>query len=577
MSTLALQRSMAALEAPELTAPVRIEVRGLRVEVEGARGRRQTLLSDLSFVLEPGELVAIVGGSGAGKTTLLNCLAGVRPVATGMVRYNGGDLAQNLTNYRTLFGYVPQDDIVHRELTVERTLHYAARLRLAGLGPDERLERVERAMAVLGLAAHARQKVSSLSGGQRKRTSIGAELLTDPGVFFLDEPTSGLDPATGQDMMRQLKQLTGRGSTVIVTTHTPADIAGCDRVVFLARGGHLGFNGTPAAALAYFGATTLGEIYQKLVSEATPAEWAGRFRSSDHYQEPAAPGVQATPRVRRRTGLAHQAIVLTERNFEILLNNRLTLAILAGAPAMVIGMFAVLFRPGAFALADPSPQAAIMILFWVAFGGFFFGLTYGLLQICTEFSIFHRERLVNLRVGPYVLSKMAVLVPLMVVVVVLMVGILRALDRLPSGSFVDVYIPITITLLLDGLAAIALGLLSSAAVSRPEQATLVLPMLCFPQVLFSGAILPVPLMAPVGKVISYAMSDRWAFDALGKSVDMNRLFGEGASPLGPPLRQQYEDTFSGGLAVDWIVMAGMTVFFLAATCVVLARKKTSFS
>ena len=256
MSVVALAGAAGVYEAPELTAPVRIEVRGLNVAIERKGGRRQTLISDLSFALEPGELVAIVGGSGAGKTTLLNCLAGVRPVQPGMVRYNGGDLAANLTNYRTLFGYVPQDDIVHKELTVERTLYYAARLRLAGLSTDLRKERVERAMAVLGLSAHAGQKVSSLSGGQRKRTSIGAELLTDPGVFFLDEPTSGLDPATGLDMMRQLKELTGRGSTVIVTTHNPGDIAGCDRVVFLARGGHLAYSGAPASALGYFGVGT---------------------------------------------------------------------------------------------------------------------------------------------------------------------------------------------------------------------------------------------------------------------------------------------------------------------------------
>jgi ABC-type multidrug transport system ATPase subunit len=562
----------------ELTAPVRIDITGLRVTVPRSGGRELTLIHDATFSIEPGELVAIVGGSGAGKSTIMNCMAGIRPVSPGMVRFNGGDLSANLARYRTLFGYVPQDDIVHKELSVERTLHYAARLRIPALPEIERRERIELVMARLGLAAHADQKVASLSGGQRKRTSIGAELLTDPGVFFLDEPTSGLDPATGRDMMRLLKQLTGRGSTVVLTTHAPADIAGCDRVVFLARGGHVAFTGKPAEALAYFGVQTHEEIYEKLVQERTPAEWGEAFRANGAAASaPVTPAAQPSPAFRRRTGLLSQALVLTQRNFEILVRNRLTLAILAGAPVMVIAMFAILFRSGAFALADPSPQAAVMILFWVAFGGFFFGLTYGLLQICTEFSIYHRERLVNLRVGPYVLSKMAVLVPLMVIVVVLMIGVLRALDRLPAASFTATYIPLTITLLLDGLAAIALGLLSSAAVSRPEQATLVLPMLCFPQVLFSGAILPVPVMAPVGKLISFAMSDRWAFEALGKSLDLDRLFARGNSPLGPALLREYEDTFSGGVLVDWLVMAGMTVLFLALTCLVLARKKTSFT
>jgi ABC-type multidrug transport system permease subunit len=124
--------------------------------------------------------------------------------------------------------------------------------------------------------------------------------------------------------------------------------------------------------------------------------------------------------------------------------------------------------------------------------------------------------------------------------------------------------------------AIAVGLLASAAVSRTEQATLVLPMLCFPQVLFSGAILPVPIMAEAGKVISYLMSDRWAFDALGKSLRVEEVLGSGNSPLGSSLLAQSEDTFEGAVAWDWLIMAAFTLTFLAATCVVLARKKSSF-
>ena len=556
--------------APTLGAPVRIDACDLRTVVRKGRTDR-VLLQDISLTILPGELVTIVGGSGAGKTTLINALAGVRPATSGSVRYNGNDLAANIAAYRTTLGYVPQDDIVHKELTVARTLDYASRLRPGAHAPaGERHATVQEVMRSLGLAEQAGQRVSSLSGGQRKRTSIGAELITHPGVFFLDEPTSGLDPATGREMMRSLRGLADSGSTVVLTTHAPQDIAFCDRVVFLARGGYLAFDGTPDEALAYFGVTHFDAIYERLEEEDDPAVWAGRFapqRSAAVGEAPTA----SPPVARRGPGRLRQWAVLTERNFEILGRNWLTLAILAGAPVLVIAMMTVLFRPGAFAIADPSPSATIMILYWVAFGSFFFGLTYGLLQIVTEMHIFQRERLVNLHVAPYVLSKVAVLTPILIVVNFAMIAVLRATDRLPSGG-TDVYGPVMVTLMLDGLAAIALGLLASAAVTRPEQATLVLPMICFPQVLFSGAMLPVPVMADVGEAISLFISDRWAFDALGKQFELNTLFRDGDSQLGRSLLEQYGGTFSGGVAGDWAALAAFTVAALVGTWVVLVRK-----
>ncbi len=557
------------ISAQPAVAPVRIDALNLRSVISKRRSER-TLLHDISLTVLPGELVTIVGGSGAGKSTLINALAGVRPATSGTVLYNGNDLAANIAAYRTGLGYVPQDDIVHKELSVARTLEYAARLRLCHANSADRHEAVDGVMRSLGLAEQGGQRVSSLSGGQRKRTSIGAELITHPGVFFLDEPTSGLDPATGRDMMRLLRELADRGSTVVLTTHAPQDIAFCDRVIFLARGGYLAFHGTPAEALAYFGVDHFDAIYECLEQELSPAEWAERWEDLRPRLTGEVPLI-APPIAGEGPGRLRQWVVLTERNFEILGRNWLTLAILAGAPVLVIAMMTVLFRPGAFDLADPSPSATIMILYWVAFGSFFFGLTYGLLQIVTEIHIFQRERLVNLHIAPYVLSKVAVLAPILIVVNFAMIFVLRATDRLPAEGM-DVYGPITITLLLDGLAAIALGLLASAAVTRPEQATLVLPLLCFPQVLFSGAMLPVPVMADVGEGISLFISDKWAFEALGKHVDLNTLFAEGNSPLGRPLLDQYEGTFSGGAGGDWLVMAAFTVVALVGTWLVLLKK-----
>ncbi len=261
--------------------------------------------------------------------------------------------------------------------------------------------------------------------------------------------------------------------------------------------------------------------------------------------------------------------VLTRRNAEMLARARLTLAILVGSPVAVLLMFLVLFRPGAFDSANPSPAASVMILFWVAFGGFFFGLTYGLLQICAEFGVLRRERFAGLGAGAYVLAKAAVLVPLLAVVDLVFLVVLRGLGRLPdAGDYAATFV----TLLLSSVAALGLGLLISAAVSEPSQATIAMPIVCFPQVLFVGAILPVPAMALVGRWISYAMTNRWAFEGLGHSLGVKELWANGNSPLGAPLLASYGTTFDRAVAVDWLILAAFAVAFFAATIAVVARK-----
>jgi ABC-type multidrug transport system ATPase subunit len=493
------------------------------------------------------------------------------------VRYDGRDYYENIDEFRHSLGYVPQDDIIHRDLPLDTTLRYSAHLRLpADSSSTEKEMAVQEALNVLGLAERSTLPVKALSGGQRKRASIGVELLTRPRIFFLDEPTSGLDPAMSAELMRLLRQLADDGCTIVLTTHVTQDIGVCDKVIVLARDGHLAFHGPPHRALEYFEASSFDEIYVR-VAEDEPSILSGRFRSSTDFR---GPGPESAPawamegeREQKTVGSFRQWLLLTRRNFDMLWRSPLTLAILLGSPLMVILMFAMLFKGGAFDPENPSPSATIMILFWVAFGAFFFGLTYGLLQICTEFPIFFRERLVNVRIVPYVASKVAVLGPVLIFICILMLGVLKASDRLPALGFA-IYAEMSVTLILSAFAALALGLLMSALVSNPEQATIALPMLCFPQVLFSGAILPVSIMAFLGKTTSVFMSDRWSFESLGHSVGLNALFADGASPLGPPLLAQYGDSFSRPVIETWLIMIAFTVVFLASTCIVLKRKSS---
>ena len=238
----------------ELSRRVRVRNRG-----------ELTLLDAVSFTLSAGELVAIVGPSGAGKTTLLETIAGIAPATSGSVRFDGVDVHANLGTFRSVLGYVPQDDIIHADLPLERTLRYAARLRLPSSTTAAEIDDAVRdAIDAVGLTEQADVRVGSLSGGQRKRASIAVELLTDPHVFFLDEPTSGLDPVTSAELIARLRQLADRSATVVFTTHSVDDLAQCDRIVFMARGGRVGFVGTVDEALEQFGVSSVPELYRRL-------------------------------------------------------------------------------------------------------------------------------------------------------------------------------------------------------------------------------------------------------------------------------------------------------------------------
>jgi ABC-type multidrug transport system ATPase subunit len=553
------------------------------VEVTQTTQERPTL-HDVSFSVAPGEVVAIVGGSGTGKTTLLETLVGIRPPATGEVRISGSKSGSEV-------GYVPQDDIVHRDLPLARALGYAAQLRLpAGTATDAVDRIVDETLASLGLAERRNVRVGSLSGGQRKRASIAVEMLTRPAVFFLDEPTSGLDPATARDVLRLLRGLAEAGTTIVLTTHSPIDIDLCDRIVFLAGDGYLAFVGTPAEARRHFAHRDLTVAYERLALEGTPEAWAQRFASARRQDghdarhqagaparaaEPSVPsrsglggrvrrGGPPDPEARRRAGALRQWAVLTRRGADLLVRNRLTLAVLVGSPALVVTMMAVLFRPGAFDAEARSPGDPTQTVFWLAFAGFFFGLTYGLLQIVGEIAIVRRERLSGLHLTAYVGSKVAVLTPVLVVVAGGMLAVLRVLDRLPSAG-VGVYLALLATLLLEALAALALGLLASAAVVDAAQATLALPMLCFPQVLFAGAIVPVSEMAGPGRATSLWLANRWAFESLGRALDLDRLMASAAPPV-------HHGPFSGSPVEGWAVLVGFVALSLAATVAVLHRR-----
>jgi ABC-type multidrug transport system ATPase subunit len=539
--------------APKQRHPITPSV-GTSIAVDRVRRstRGKTILEPVSFGAQPGEIVAIAGSSGAGKTTLLNIMAGLVTPSAGDVYVN--DTPVGPAGLSARVGYVPQDDIVHADLSLRRTLSYAAELRLSGLDPDARRSLVDRTLTRLGLLGCAETRVGSLSGGQRKRVSIGVELLAEPDVFVLDEPTSGLDPVSADEVMRQLRRLAADGATIIITTHAPADIGRCDRVVFLAGGGRQMFTGSITDALAWFGVDDVEGIYACL-------ETAPRQQTAPIAPHPT-PSANAEPAPSKPVGWARQWWATTRRTAEMLVRNRLTMAILVGSPVMVIAMMAALFQPGVFDNPAADPSSAVQVVFWVVFNACFFGLTYGLLQIITERPIVDREQAAGLRPGAYVAAKTTVLLPFLALVDGAMLWVLSSAGQLPALGLGE-GIALWATLVLVSAAALGVGLLASAGVRNAAQATLALPMLCFPQVLFAGAIVPVTDMTPVGRALSTVLAGRWGFDSFSRTLGMGDRLGIATWSNG------LHDTFSGSPTTGAFVLAVMAVATAGVTAHVL--------
>ena len=494
------------------------------------------LADHVGFALEEGSLLAVVGPSGAGKSTLLGALTGLRPPRRGSVYVGGRDLYAEYDELRQRIGFVPQDDVVHPELTVEQSLLYAAELRFA---PDvtaaERRRRVEDVLGELGLDERRSLRVAKLSGGQRKRVSVAIELLTKPSLLFLDEPTSGLDPGLERSLMELLRSLADGGRTVVVVTHSTESLNLCDRVLFLAPGGRAAYYGPPQLALAYFACESYQEVFRELSAD-TPEEWKARFLEHElaerYLLEPLAGYAAGTraeapaePLGRQKWGRQYR--MLTRRYARVLAGDRANAVALLGA-APLLGLLQLWRLPAnQFAVLPPTqvrlvPQTSLVLLV-LAIGMTLMGLTASLREVVKELPVFRRERAVGLSTSAYVLSKLSVLGVIVVYQAIVYIAISTANQHGP-GSAVVLGWPLgelIVVAALVGIAALALGLLVSSLVNSVAAAIALLPVLLIFQLLIMQGGVFDNQKKPVLYQASFVSSAGWGFAGMASTVELN--------------------------------------------------------
>ncbi len=606
-----------SLDQYDQRGALRIDARNLTREVR-RDGKSRTILKDVSLSIAPREFVALVGGSGTGKSTLMNALSGYAQASSGHVLVNGDDYYRNFDAYRTLLGYVPQDDIIHRTLPVERALGYAAELRLpADTAPAEITQRITRVLDDVDMTPHRDKLVENLSGGQRKRVSIGAELLADPSLFFLDEPTSGLDPGLEKKMMYTLRRLADSGRTVVLVTHATANISQCDHVAFMSDGRMVYF-GPPAEALQFFGVSSgdFADIYTKLEGVAAPQDadrwavvqrdlqaeydtrqrgvaqnsqpptlaelWEMKFRGSPQYaryvagrlaQAPAGPvaggqggGGGSTPRV----SPLRQFGILARRYLDLIIQDRRNLGILL-LQAPIIGVLLMLVAKADALVGEKTfASEAKKVLFMLATVAVWFGIINAAREITKESPIFRRERLANLRIGPYVLSKIAILLLLVVIQSALLLGLVSLRVQLPEmGVLLPGWLELYATTLLTSLAGLAMGLAISSSASTPDRAISIVPLALIPQILFAGVIFTLGDGFSVQRLLSWFTISRWAMDAYGTTVNLNEL------PFQPGMLRVAKDEYAftaGHLLSRWAILLVYMLVCLGITAWQLKRR-----
>ncbi len=494
-----LRFSGASLSQASDTRVVRLDVQDISFQVsDRSTGEPKILLDDISLVVKPRELIGFLGPSGAGKTTLMNALNGFVKPTRGRVLYNGVDLYANLESLKSIIGFVPQEDIMHRQLTARRCLEYAARLRLPeDLSAEEINRRVVEMLEVLKIEpARWDNPVATLSGGQRKRVSLGIELLSKPGVLFLDEPTAGLDPRTETLMMMLFRQLANQGSTIIITTHLLGSFGVLDKVAVLIQG-RLAYYGPGTKFLQYFQAESPPDVYDELTDNDNAPyalELKKRFSESSLFKDLIAEPLKAiapekkariattapAPEPKERGFSLHQFKVLTRRIWELKF----------GDPAQTLLLFlqAPLVALLVALMADGPNQ--IQTLFMAIFAALWFGCSNAVREIVDEQTIYRRERQTGLKIPSYIFSKLAILSFIALVQCVSVVVILLAVKRALSLSPVEILGAIGVMFLVAVNGSL-IGMVISSLVSSPEKALTLFPLALIPELLLSGLFLPV--------------------------------------------------------------------------------------
>jgi ABC transport system ATP-binding/permease protein len=536
-----------------------LEVNGVHFKIDG-----KELLDNISLTARPGTLTAIIGGSGAGKTTLSRLIAGYTRPSAGSVSFEGHNIHAEYATMRSRIGMVPQDDVVHRQLTVNQALGYAAELRLPpDTSKQERAQVVAQVLEELDLTKHADTRVDKLSGGQRKRASVALELLTQPSLLLLDEPTSGLDPALDRQVMLMLRQLADAGRVVLVVTHSVSYLDVCDQILLVAPGGKTAFNGPPSQVGAALGTTNWADIFANV--GADPDEANRRFMERDGRRQSAAPALESPADLGEpvHSDLLRQFSTIARRQVRLVISDRGYSVFLAILP-FLIGALSLTVKgpkPG-LGPADPlgiAPTQPQYVMVLLNIGAVFMGTALTIRDLIGERPIFRREQAVGLSTTAYLLAKVFIFFVFATAQAAIATFIVRLGKGAPTAHppfFDNSTFSLFVTVAGTCVASAILGLMLSAVAQSNEQIMPLLVVSIMSQLVLAGGMIPVSGRAGLNQ-LSWVTPGRWGYAAGASSIDFPNLVKVKQIPTNDPVWQHSKHIYF----FDMAMLAALSLFY----------------
>jgi len=534
-----------------------LEVNGVHFEAD-----HKELIDDISFSCRPGTLTAVVGGSGAGKTTLVRLIAGYTRPSRGSVTFEGHDIHRDYATLRSRIGMVPQDDVVHRQLTVNQALSYAAELRLPpDTSKQDRAHVVAQVIAELDLTKNADTRVDKLSGGQRKRASVALELLTGPSLLILDEPTTGLDPALDRQVMLMLRELADAGRTVLVVTHSVSYLDVCDQLLLVAPGGKAAFCGTPDHVEAALGTRNWADIFA--IVGADPDEANKRFLNERHPSSAvrSVSGPATDLEQPAHTDVLRQLSTVARRQVRLVVSDRGYSLFLALLP-FLIGVLSLTVRgKSGFGVADPrgnNPDQPGQILVMLNVGAVFMGTALTIRDLVGERPIFQREQAVGLSTKAYLGAKVAVFCGLAVVQSAIATTITIIGWGAPPTHGVllgNVSFELFVTIAATCVASAILGMALSALAQSQDQIMPLLVVSIMSQLVFSGGMIWVTDRIVLDQ-LSWATPARWGYAASASTINVDMLVPGPTSP-----KDQHWAHKPSSWTFDMVMLGALCAFY----------------
>ncbi|ORA09935.1 FHA domain-containing protein [Mycobacterium arosiense] len=519
------------------------------------------LLDHISLTARPGTLTAIIGGSGAGKTTLSRLIVGYTSPTSGTVTFEGHNIHTEYASMRSRIGMVPQDDVVHRQLTVNQALNYAAELRLPpDTSKEERARVVAQVLEELDMTRHAETRVDKLSGGQRKRASVALELLTQPSLLLLDEPTSGLDPALDRQVMLMLRQLADAGRVVLVVTHSVSYLDVCDQILLVAPGGKTAFCGPPDQVEAAMGTRNWADIFAKV--GADPDEANRRFKERNQQSsQPPTPESPADLGEPPQTDLFRQLSTIARRQVRLVVSDRGYTIFLAVLPFLIGALSLTVKGPhpglGPADPMGPAPTQPQYIMVLLNIGAVFMGTALTIRDLIGERAIFRREQAVGLSTTAYLLAKIAVFcvfatgqAAIATIIVRLGKGAPTAHPQFLGNSTFSLFVTVAGTCVASAM----LGLLLSALAQSNEQIMPLLVVSIMSQLVFSSGMIPVYQRIGLEQ-LAWLTPARWGYAAGASSIDFPSLVKVKQIPTNDPIWQHSKHIF----VFDMLMLAALSI------------------